>query len=93
MKIYDKEQIESSIIQMVRQRERMYQLQDLVCNRCNQVKAAHLTEQCECSGSFRCKESGSDFHKRIEIFLDIAKRQKFRLLEECISWILFATSC
>ncbi|CAA0372322.1 unnamed protein product [Arabidopsis thaliana] len=93
VKIYDKEQIESSIIQMVRQRERMYQLQDLVCNRCNQVKAAHLTEQCECSGSFRCKESGSDFHKRIEIFLDIAKRQKFRLLEECISWILFATSC
>ncbi|OAP09577.1 TIL2 [Arabidopsis thaliana] len=93
VKIYDKEQIESSLIQMVRQRERMYQLQDLVCNRCNQVKAAHLTEQCECSGSFRCKESGSDFHKRIEIFLDIAKRQKFRLLEECISWILFATSC
>ncbi|CAL9234448.1 unnamed protein product [Arabidopsis halleri] len=92
-KIYDKEQIENSLVQMVRQRERMYQLQDLVCNRCNQVKAAHLTEQCECSGSFRCKESGSDFHKRMEIFLDIAKRQKFRLLEECISWILFATSC
>ncbi|KAG7653527.1 DNA polymerase epsilon catalytic subunit A C-terminal [Arabidopsis suecica] len=91
-KIYDREKIESSLLEMVRQRERMYHMQDLVCIRCNQVKAAHLTEQCECSGSFRCKESGSEFSKRMEIFLDIAKRQKFRLLEEYISWILFGPS-
>ncbi|CAH8251565.1 unnamed protein product [Arabidopsis lyrata] len=91
-KIYDREQMESSLLEMVRQRERMYHMQDLVCIRCNQVKAAHLTEQCECSGSFRCKESGSEFSKRMEIFLDIAKRQKFRLLEEYISWILYGPS-
>ncbi|CAG7868312.1 unnamed protein product [Brassica rapa] len=90
-KIYDREQMENSLLQMVRQRERMYHMQDLVCTRCNQVKAAHLTEQCECSGSFRCKESGSEFLKRMEIFLDIAKRQKFKLLEECTSWILDPT--
>ncbi|KAL0812788.1 hypothetical protein Bca101_069231 [Brassica carinata] len=90
-KIYDREQMENSLLQMVRQRERMYHMQDLVCIRCNQVKAAHLTEQCECSGSFRCKESGSEFLKRMEIFLDIAKRQKFKLLEECTSWILDPT--
>ncbi|KAG2320129.1 hypothetical protein Bca52824_013342 [Brassica carinata] len=60
-KIYDREQMENSLLQMVRQRERMYHMQDLVCTRCNQVKAAHLPEQCECSGSFRCKESGSEF--------------------------------
>ncbi|WZZ77491.1 hypothetical protein YC2023_098063 [Brassica napus] len=24
----------------------MHHIQDLVCTRCNQVKAAHLTEQC-----------------------------------------------
>ncbi|WZZ56835.1 hypothetical protein YC2023_056942 [Brassica napus] len=90
-KIYDREQMENSLLQMVRQRERMYHMQDLVCIRCNQVKAAHLTEQCECSGSFRCKESGSEFLKRMKIFLDIAKRQKFKLLEECTSWILDPT--
>ncbi|EOA39472.1 hypothetical protein CARUB_v10008067mg [Capsella rubella] len=92
-KIYNREQMENSLLQMVRQRERMYHMQDLVCIRCNQVKAAHLTEQCECSGSFRCKESGSEFHKRMEIFLDIAKRQRFKMLEECTSWILQFTSC
>ncbi|KFK43140.1 hypothetical protein AALP_AA1G085200 [Arabis alpina] len=92
-KIYEREQMESSLLQMVRQRERMYHMQDLVCIRCNQVKAAHLTEQCECSGSFRCRESGPEFRKKMELFLDIAKRQKFRLLEECTTWILEATSC
>ncbi|CAA7036272.1 unnamed protein product [Microthlaspi erraticum] len=92
-KIYDREEMENSLLQMVRQRERMYHMQDLVCSRCNQVKAAHLTEQCECAGSFRCKESGPEFLKRMEIFLDIAKRQKFKLLEECTSWILQPFSC
>lgn len=72
-KIYDREEMENRLVQMVREKERMYQIQDLVCNRCNQVKAAHLTEQCEYS------ESGLEFLKRIEIFLDIAKCQKFRM--------------
>nr|VDD59018.1 unnamed protein product [Brassica oleracea] len=67
-KIYDREQMENRLVQIVGQSEKMYQIQDLLCN---QVKAAHLTEQCECAGSFRCKESGSDFLKRMEIFLDI----------------------
>lgn len=67
-KIYDGEQMENRLVQIVRQSEKMYQIQDLLCN---QVKAAHLTEQCECAGSFRCKESGSDFLKRMEVFLDI----------------------
>lgn len=88
-KKYDREKMENRLVQMVRHRERMYQMQDLVCIRCNQVNAAHLTEQCECAGSFRCKESCSEFLKRMEFFLDIAKLHKFRLLEECISWILY----
>ncbi|CAF2105757.1 unnamed protein product, partial [Brassica napus] len=33
--------------------------------------------------------AGLIFHKRMEIFLDIAKRQKFKLLEESTSWILY----
>ncbi|CAN7096629.1 unnamed protein product [Brassica rapa subsp. narinosa] len=70
-KIYDREQMENRLVQIVRQSEKMYQIQDLLCIRCNQVKAAHLTEQCECAGSFRCKESGSDFLKRMDVFLDI----------------------
>ncbi|XP_031270603.1 DNA polymerase epsilon catalytic subunit A-like [Pistacia vera] len=85
---YDHEVMENALLQIVRQRERLYHLQDLVCMRCNQVKAAHLAEQCACAGSFRCKEDVSDFRSKMQIFLSIAIRQKFQLLQECTSWIL-----
>lgn len=85
---YDREVMENALLQIVRQRERVYHLQDLICLRCNQVKAAHLAEQCECAGSFRCRESASEFHNKMQIFLNIAKHKKYEVLEECISWIL-----
>ncbi|KAH7561208.1 hypothetical protein JRO89_XS10G0191200 [Xanthoceras sorbifolium] len=85
---YDREEMENSLLQVVRQRERLYHLQDLVCVRCNQVKAVHLAEQCSCAGSFRCKEDVSEFRSKMQIFLNIAIRQEFRLLQEFTSWIL-----
>lgn len=85
---YDLEVMENSLIQIVRQRERLYHLQDLVCIRCKQVKAAHLAEQCSCAGSFSCKEDASEFRRKMQIFLNIAIRQEFRLLQEITSWIL-----
>ncbi|KAF5727520.1 DNA polymerase epsilon catalytic subunit A [Tripterygium wilfordii] len=85
---YDREVMENALLQIVRQRERLYHLQDLVCLRCNQVKAAHLTEQCACAGSFRCKEDVSEFQRKMQIFLNVAIHQKFELLRECTSWIL-----
>lgn len=85
---YDRELMENALLQIVRQRERLYHLQDLVCLKCNQVKAAHLAEHCSCAGSFRCKEDVSEFRNKMQLFLNIARDQKFQLLEECTSWIL-----
>ncbi|PON38200.1 DNA-directed DNA polymerase [Parasponia andersonii] len=85
---YNREVMENSLLQIIRQRERLYHVQDLVCQRCRQVKAAHLAEQCACAGSYRCKEDVTEFHRKMQIFLNIATRQKFQLLEQCTSWIL-----
>ncbi|EXB53718.1 DNA polymerase epsilon catalytic subunit A [Morus notabilis] len=85
---YDREVMENALLQIVRQRERLYHVQDLVCLRCRQVKAAHLAEQCACAGAYRCKEDVTEFHRKMQIFLNIAIRQKFQLLQECTSWIL-----
>lgn len=85
---YNREEMENALLQIIRQRERLYHLQDLVCLRCNQVKAAHLAEQCGCAGSFRCKEDTTEFLKKMHIFLNIAKYHKFQLLQELTSWIL-----
>eukprot|EP00268_Persea_americana_P026628 TRINITY_DN2608_c0_g1_i2.p1 TRINITY_DN2608_c0_g1~~TRINITY_DN2608_c0_g1_i2.p1 ORF type:complete len:2201 (+),score=389.42 TRINITY_DN2608_c0_g1_i2:181-6783(+) len=85
---YNREEMENALLQIIRQRERLYHLQDLVCLRCNQVKAAHLAEQCGCAGSFRCKEETAEFLKKMRVFLNIAIYHKFQLLQECTCWIL-----
>ncbi|EHA8586834.1 hypothetical protein COCNU_scaffold001050G000020 [Cocos nucifera] len=85
---YNREQMENSLLQIVRQREKLYHLQDLVCLRCRQVKAAHLAEQCVCGGSFRCKEDSFEFLRKMQVFLNIAANQKFQLLDDCTSWII-----
>ncbi|KNA12254.1 hypothetical protein SOVF_127620 [Spinacia oleracea] len=85
---YDKEIMENSLLQIVRQRERLYHLQDLVCVKCHMVKDSHLTEQCKCAGAFKCLEDASEFHKKMQVFYRIAEQQNFQLLRECISWIL-----
>ncbi|AQK71203.1 DNA polymerase epsilon catalytic subunit A [Zea mays] len=87
---YHREQMENALLQVVRQRERLYHLQDLVCVRCRQVKAAHLSEQCSCGGSFRCKEEPSYFLSKMRVFLKVAVSQKFPLLQDCVQWILEA---
>ncbi|GAU25117.1 hypothetical protein TSUD_274060 [Trifolium subterraneum] len=84
---YDREVMENALLQIARQRERQYHLQDLVCVRCNQVKAAHLAEQCACAGSFKCKEDATEFRKKMLVIFNIASRQKFQLLQECTSWM------
>ncbi|KAL6571839.1 hypothetical protein OROHE_002708 [Orobanche hederae] len=85
---YDREMMENALIQIMRQRERLYHLQDLVCLKCNQIKAAHLAEHCSCSGSFACKEDSSEFCSKMQPFLNVAVNQKFQLLQESVSWIL-----
>ncbi|KAL6514306.1 hypothetical protein OROHE_019048 [Orobanche hederae] len=74
---YAREMMENALIQIIRQRERLYHLQDLVCLKCNQIKAAHLAEHCPCVGSFACKEDSSEFCSKMQPFLNVAVNQKF----------------
>lgn len=85
---YDRGIMENALLQIIRQRERLYHMQDLVCLKCKQVKSARLSEICSCAGSFTCKEDLSGFQKSMQIFLNVAHDQKFQLLQECTSWIL-----
>lgn len=85
---YDQEEMENKLLQIVRQRERLYHVQDLVCIRCKQVKAAHLSEQCSCAGSFKCKEDAAEYFSKMLVLLNVATRQKFQLLQEFTTWIL-----
>jgi len=85
---YDRSWIENTLLQIVRQRERLFHLQDLVCSKCCQVKASHLAEQCSCAGAFKCTDNATDFLERMRVFLNIAIYHGFNLLQEVVSWVL-----
>ncbi|GBG71097.1 hypothetical protein CBR_g8396 [Chara braunii] len=85
---YDRDWIENALLQVVRQRARLYQLQDLKCQRCRQVKADRLAEQCKCAGPFCCTESPLEFRQRLRVFLNIARYHGFILLQEAVEWLL-----
>ncbi|XP_042374345.1 DNA polymerase epsilon catalytic subunit A-like [Zingiber officinale] len=85
---YNREQMENLLLKIVMQRERLYHLQDLVCIKCRQVKAARLAELCDCGGSYQCYENASTFLSKMQVIHNIAARQNFQLLHNCTTWIL-----
>lgn len=85
---YDRAWIENTLLQIVRQRERLYHLQDLTCIKCRQVKATHLADQCTCAGAFKNTISPAEFEKGLQVFLNIAKYHGFELLEEVVNWLV-----
>ncbi|KYQ91238.1 putative DNA polymerase epsilon subunit A [Tieghemostelium lacteum] len=80
---YAKEVIEATLVEIIQRRSMSYQLQDVKCSKCSNVKADNLSETCQvCSGQWRCKESKEVFMKDLTIFKNIAKYYKFEWLLE-----------
>ena len=53
---YDRLYIESLLVDQVQRGLTAYQLQDLECVKCRQVKADSVSLRCDqCTGKFRCK--------------------------------------
>ncbi len=61
---YDKAWVEHALIHITQRRSVAYQMQDLVCTRCQQVKVENMAEFCKCSGSFRTREPKEAFLRR-----------------------------
>ena len=60
-----------------------YQLQDLSCLKCKQVKADNMNSYCECSGHFQCTQTKrEDFHAQIRKLQTIADFHEFEWLAE-----------
>ncbi|KAK3232982.1 hypothetical protein CYMTET_56694, partial [Cymbomonas tetramitiformis] len=85
---YDLETIESRLMQIVRKRVHAYQLQDLKCAKCRQVKAGHVATQCVCGGSFKCTQTAEDLEQGLRVFQHVAQWHDFEWLGETMSWLL-----
>jgi len=81
---YDKGVIEAKLVETVLKRSLCYQLQDLICEKCKQVKQENMNDICpNCSGSYVCKLGPpSKFCQSLQVFRNIATFHEFKWLEE-----------
>jgi hypothetical protein len=69
-KNYHKPSIEATLVEILQKKSLCFQLQDLVCEKCKQVKPNNMADICgNCSGKFVNKTSEAEFKKRYSIVL------------------------
>ncbi|KAI8093391.1 uncharacterized protein BX664DRAFT_278331 [Halteromyces radiatus] len=87
--VYDKGLIEDSMIAQVNRWMMMYQLQDLMCQRCHWVKRENLLRQCDkCGSDFVVVQNKQDLIRKLKVFNNVAKDQQLTLLLNIIQWTL-----
>lgn len=87
---FNKAAIEAKLVEIVQKKSLSYQQQDLICEKCKQVKAENMLDTCSsCYGKFKCKLSTEEFTQILHTFQNIAQTHKFKWLEETISTMLF----
>lgn len=76
--------MEIKLIDIALRKMMSYNLQDLKCVRCNEIKRENLTLYCPCSGQFESLISAKDADTLLSIFLRVAETHDMILLQEMI---------
>jgi DNA polymerase epsilon subunit 1 len=86
---YNKNLIEESMITQVNRWMMMYQLQDLMCQRCHSVKRENLLRQCDkCGSDYVTVQSKQDVMRKLKVFGNVANDQQLSLLQNIIQWTM-----
>lgn len=82
---YDHEALESRLVQIVQRRSHAYQLQDLQCVSCRQVKTDSLSSICpKCAGAFSTRQPASGLREALAIFRNVAQHHDMPWLLETV---------
>ncbi|KAI7872108.1 hypothetical protein BDF14DRAFT_1992796 [Spinellus fusiger] len=86
---YSRYQIEETMIAQVQRWLASYQLQDLTCGRCRNVKRENLLRQCDkCGSEYNLTQGKADLVRKLRVFGNIGREQRLLLLVEIIQWTL-----
>ncbi|ENN78133.1 hypothetical protein HUJ04_004474 [Dendroctonus ponderosae] len=85
---YNSAEIESFLLETISRKFLAYNLQDLQCEKCNQIKMENLIKHCQCASNFRCLVSRKDLIKLLETFLELGERFAMPALAETVRQIL-----
>jgi DNA polymerase epsilon subunit 1 len=76
--------VEGSLVQRVNNLSMAFQLQDLQCGKCKQVRADPMRETCACSGPWAFTESLPAHKHKLQPFLNVSKFYKLAYLQETV---------
>ncbi|XP_064211685.1 DNA polymerase epsilon catalytic subunit 1 isoform X2 [Tribolium castaneum] len=85
---YDNGEIELFLLDTINRKFLAYNLQDLQCKKCAQIKLENLVFHCQCAGDFKCLISRSELVKLIETFHLLADTFNMSALRENTEQIL-----
>lgn len=89
---YDPRVIEDRLLEIIQTKAMAFQLQDLVCKKCRNLKGDNISEKCHCGGEYKLFLNLDEFITQLNTFKHIAKYYNMKLLDEIISNILIINS-
>ncbi|XP_025837463.1 DNA polymerase epsilon catalytic subunit A [Agrilus planipennis] len=85
---YDNSEIENQLLDIITRKMITYNLQDLQCKKCSQIKLENLTTRCSCAGEFRCLISANDLIELLQTFQRLAESFDMSALYETVHQVL-----
>lgn len=79
---YDTEEIERRLIDVINRKLISYNLQDLQCNRCKQIKQDNIMQYCSCAGDYSTLIQPSEVKALMVTFNTVADKHSMVLLKE-----------
>lgn len=79
--------IEAAILDQLMTQVTTYQLSDLKCTRCQEIKSNNLALYCSCSGAFQTADSRTELLKKLRTIASVADFYNFGALAEAVSFV------
>ncbi|KAG0692675.1 DNA polymerase epsilon catalytic subunit A [Chionoecetes opilio] len=84
---YSTGDIEQQLIDLIHTNSMALVLQDLMCEKCLEVKQSNMSSHCSCGGYFKTLEKQQEFGNKLKVFNKISMLFEMPLLRDTVKWI------
>jgi len=88
---YDTKYIEFFLIEKLHSKLISHVTQDILCNKCNEVRGSYLQKYCECTGTYINLIKQNEIKSIVKAFMNFLKHIKMEKLQNEIEWLVHFT--
>jgi len=85
---YDRRAIEAALVECVRRFAAAFQLQDLRCGKCKQIKTDNLSKNCPCSGEYQLTSVKGEARRKLRTIVNVATLHNLHIVKEYAEFVL-----